>query len=82
MLEIVNLVLREGGIASSGMQLCVLGICKAILCGTSYQYILHGNQIFIFYFDNLEPAPGRPASELEVKAVKLDVLEQARGYPN
>ena len=30
--------------------------------------------------DNLKPAPGRPAPELEVKApkiVKLDVLEQA-----
>ena len=35
--------------------------------------------------DNLEPAPGRPDPELEVKAltiVKLDVLEQAPGYPN
>jgi hypothetical protein len=38
-----------------------------------------------FNLDNLEPAPGRPAPELEVKAlktVKLDVLEQAPGYPN
>ena len=33
----------------------------------------------IFNLDNLEPAPGRPAPELEVKAlkiVKLDVLNQ------
>ena len=40
---------------------------------------------YFFYFDNLEPAPGRPAPELEVKAlktVKLDVLEQAPGYSN
>ena len=38
-----------------------------------------------FNFDNLEPASGRPAPELEVKArkiVKLDVLEQAPGCPN
>ena len=38
-----------------------------------------------FYLDNLETAPGRPAPELEVKAlkiVKLDVLEQAPGYIN
>ena len=36
-------------------------------------------------FDNLEPAPGRPAPEMEVKALKigkLDVLEQASGCPN
>ena len=39
------------------------------LCGTSYQYIHHGNLIF-FYFDNLEPAPGRPAPEMEVKTLK------------
>jgi hypothetical protein len=55
------------------------------LCGTSYQYILHGNQIYFFYFDNLEPAPGCSAPELEVKTlktVKLDVMEQAPGYPN
>ena len=35
--------------------------------------------------DNLEPAPGRPAPELEVKAqkiVKLEVLDQAPGCPN
>ena len=47
-------------------------------------HILHGNQI-IFLFENLEPAPGRQAPELEVKAlktVKLDLLEQAPGYPN
>ena len=38
-----------------------------------------------FNLDNLEPAPGRPAPELEVKALKigkLDVLGQAPGGPN
>ena len=40
-----------------------------------------------FNLDNLEPAPGRPALELEVKALKIvkldDVLEneQAPGCP-
>ena len=40
---------------------------------------------FFFNLDNLEPASGCPAPELEVKArkiVKLDVLEQVPGSPN
>ena len=69
-----------------------LGICEAIFKGRDLIFcvephishiIIHGNQIF--FFDNLEPAPGRPAPELEVKAlrtVKLNVLEQAPSYPN
>ena len=47
-------------------------------------YILRISNIF-FNLDNLEPAPGRPAPELEVKAqkiVKLDVPEQDPGCPN
>ena len=47
-------------------------------------YILRISNIF-FNLDNLEPAPGHPAPELEVKAqkiVKLDVLEQAPDCPN
>ena len=43
------------------------------------------SKYFFFNLDHLEPAPGRPAPELDVKAlkiVKLDVLEQAPGYIN
>jgi hypothetical protein len=50
------------------------------LCGDPYQYIFYGYQIIFLNLDNLEPAPGRSAPELEVKAlkiVKLDVLKQA-----
>ena len=32
--------------------------------------IFHGFEI-IFHLDNLEPAPGRPAPELEVKVLKM-----------
>ena len=85
MLEIVNLILREGGIACS---YAFLGICEANFKGRDlffiHIYTSRESNIF-FYFDNLEPAPGRPAPELEVKTlktVKLDVMEQAPGYPN
>ena len=40
---------------------------------------------YFFKLDYLEPAPGRPAPELEVKVlkiVKLDVVEQAPGCIN
>ena len=40
---------------------------------------------YSFNLANLEAAPGPPASELEVKSlkiVKLDVLEQVPGCPN
>ena len=61
-------------------------ICYPSLDTGNYIYIFHGNQIYIFFnLDNLEPALGRAAPELEIKAlkiVKLDVLEQARGCPN
>ena len=37
------------------------------LCRTSYQYLFHGYQITFLNLDNLEPAPGRPVPELELK---------------
>ena len=87
MLEIVNLVLREGGISCSN---AFLGICEAIFRGRDLIFCVepHISIYFrdiksFFNLDNLEPAQGRPAPELEVKAlkiVKLDVLEQAPGY--
>ena len=74
------------------MQLCVLGICEAIFRGRHLIFCVepHINIYFtdiqyFFYLDTLEPAPGRPAPELEVKdrkIVKLDVLEQAPGCQN
>ena len=89
MLEIVNLVLREGGIACS---YAFLGICEAIFRGKDLIFCVEphfsiyftGIQSF-FNLDNLEPDPRRPAPEMEIKAlkiVKLDVLEQAPGCPN
>ena len=64
-LEIVNLVLREGGIS------CVyafLGICEAIFRGRDLFFCV-GPHISIYFtdiksffnLDNLEPAPERPA---------------------
>ena len=89
MLEIINLVLREGLISCS---YAFLGICEDILRGRDLIFCvephisIHFTDIkSLFNFDNLEPAPGRPAPGLEVKArkiVKLDVLEQAPGCPN
>ena len=85
MLEIVNLVLREGGIICS---YAFLGIFEANFRG---RYLIFSVEPHIsiyftgmksfFDLDNLEPAPGRPAPELEVKAlkiVKLDVLGGSR----
>ena len=89
MLEIVNLVLREGGITCS---YAFLGICEAIFRGRDLFFCVEPHIIiyftdikYFFNFDNLEPAPGRLAPELEVKARKifnLDVLEQAPGCQN
>ena len=72
MIEIVNLVLREGGIICSYV---FLGICEAIFRGRDLHFCVEphisiyftGSKSF-FNLDNLEPAPGRP--ELEVKALK------------
>ena len=83
MLEIVNLVVREGGIACS---YAFLGSVKPFLRVETFfcvgylitVYTSRESNIF-FYFDNLEPATGSPAPELEVKAlktVKLEDLEQ------
>ena len=86
MLEIVNLILRKGGISCS---YAFLGICEAIFIGRDLiscvkpHISIYFTDIKSFFnLENLEPAPGRPALELEVKAlkkVKLDVLEQAPG---
>ena len=89
MLEIDNLVLREGGITCSYV---FLGIFKAIFRDRDLNFCVEphisiyftGSKSF-FNLDNLEPAPERPAPELEVKVlknVKLDVLEKALGCPN
>ena len=89
MLEIVNLVLREGGISCSYV---FLGICKAIFRGRDLIFCVEPH-ISIYFtdikyflnFGNLEPAPGCPAPELEVKArkiVNLNILEQAQGCQN
>ena len=89
MLETVNLVLREWGISCS---YAFLGICEVIFRGRDPIFCVepHISIYFtdiesFFNLDKLEPAPGRPAPEFEVKAlkiVKLDVLEQALGCPN
>ena len=86
MLEIVNLVLREGGDIIQ-----FLGICEAIFrvrdiffCVEPHIRIYFTDLKSFFNLDNMELAPGLPAPELEVKAlkmIKLDVLEQAPGCP-
>ena len=75
MLEIVNLVLREGGISCS---YAFLGICEASFRGRDLTFCMepHISIYFTdfkynFNLDNLEPAPGRPAPEMEVKAQKI-----------
>ena len=84
----VNLVQRAGGISWSYP---FLGICEAIfrvrdlffVWNLILVYILHISNLF--EFGQLEPAPGCPAHELEVKELKifkLDVLKQAPGCPN
>ena len=62
MLEIVNLVLREGGIACS---YAFLGICEAIfkirdlIFGVVPHIIIYFKDINSFFnLDNMEPAPG------------------------
>ena len=86
MLEIVNLGLREGGIACS---YAFLGICEVIFRGRDLIFcaephiIVYFKDIKSFFnLDNLEPAPGRPASLLLPPILKLDVLEQAPGCQN
>ena len=91
MLEIVNLVLREGRISCS---YSFLGICEAIFRGRDLIFsvephisIYFTDIKYFFILGHLEPAPERPAPErpapeLEVKAlkiVKLDFLQQAPG---
>ena len=65
MLEIVNLVLREGGISCS---YAFLGICEAIFRGRDLIFcvephisIYFKDIKYFFNLDNLEPASGRPA---------------------
>ena len=89
MLIIVHLVLREGGISCS---YSFLGICEAFVRGRDLIFgeephisIYFTDIKYFFNLDHLEPAPRRPAPELEIKAlkiIKLDVLEQAPGCPN
>ena len=75
MLEIVNLVLgREGFHAVMRSK----GSVKPFFEEETYFFCLepHISIYFtdiksFFYLDNLEPAPGRPAPELEVKALKI-----------
>ena len=80
---------KRGGIS------CIyafLWICEAIFRGRDLIFCVepHISIYFtviesLFNLDNLEPAPGRPAPELLVKAlnkVLLDVLEQAPGCLN
>jgi hypothetical protein len=71
MLEIDNLVIREGGIACS---YAFLGICEAIFKGRDLIFCVEPHSSiyitrikYFFHFDSLEPVPGRPAPELEVK---------------
>ena len=73
MLEIVNLVLREGGDIIQ-----FLGICEAIFrvrdiffCVEPHIRIYFTDIKSFFNLDNLEPAPGRLAPELEIKAIKF-----------
>ena len=89
MLEIVNLVLREGWItciyAFLGICVVIFRVRGLIFCMEPHISIYFTGIKSFFNLDNLKPAPGRPAPELEVKAlkiVKLDALEQAPGYPN
>ena len=80
----------KGGWKGRGWISCsyaFLGICEAIFrgrylifCVETHISIYFTNIKSFFNMYNLEPAPGCPAPELEVKApkiVKLDVLEQA-----
>ena len=88
MLEIVNLVLRERMISCS---YAFVRICEVIFRGRDLFFcvephisIYFTDIKYFFNLENLEPAPGRPSRELEVKAqkiVKLNVLE-APGSPN
>ena len=90
MLEIVNLVVRVGGISCS---YTFLGICEVILRGRDLIFFVW-NLISVnisrisnnfFNLDNMEPAPGCPAPEKDVKAlkiIKLDIFEQASGCLN
>ena len=73
MLEIVNLVLWEGGISCS---CAFLVICEfrgrdLTFCGEPHISIYFTDIKSFFNLDNLEPAPGRLAQELEVKALKI-----------
>ena len=89
MFEIVNLVLREEGISCT---YAFLGICETffrgrdLIFGVEPHISIYFTDIkYLFNLDPLEPAPGRPAPELEIKAlkiVKLDVLELSPGCPN
>ena len=75
MREIVNLALNERGISCS---YAFLGICEAIFRveGRIFCVEPHIRDIKSFFnLDNLEPAPGRPAPELEVKALKIGKLD-------
>ena len=73
------------------MQLCVMRSVKSfrgrdlIFLVEPHISIYFTDIKYFFYMDNLEPAPGRPAPELELQApkiVKLHVLEQAQGFSN
>ena len=72
MLEIVNLVLREGGISCS---YAFLGICEAISRGRGLIFCVepHINIYFtdiksFFNLDDLNPAPGSLASQIPKNA--------------
>ena len=89
MLEIVNLVLREGGISCS---YSFLGICEAIFKGRDLIFrvephirIYFTEIKYFFNLYNLEPAPVRPALLFLVllpPILELDVPAQAPGGPN
>ena len=73
MLEIVNLVLRQGGGISC--RYALLGICEAIFRGRDLFFCVepHISLYFMdiksfFNLDDLTPAPGRPASQIPKNA--------------
>ena len=72
MLEIVNLVLREGGISCS---YAFLGICDDIFRGRGLIFgvephisIYFTGMKSFFNLDDLKPAPGSPASQIPKNA--------------
>ena len=72
MLEIVNSVLREGGISCS---YAFLGICEVIFRGRGLIFCMepHISIYFtdiksFFNLDDLNPAPGSPASQIPKNA--------------